>query len=129
MTDTLDPPDSAVWSTNQTTIPGPAGTTATQPPTRTAIYGVVNTSGAAVTRDLVYQDVYSDSLIAGISGNNVIITYSSNSLPRTVYIESSASVAGPWSAIKTNAFGAAGGNITNARSGAGQFYRFSLTNP
>jgi len=129
LTDTLDPPNAALWSINQTNIPGPAGLTATRPPLQTAIYGVVNTSGDGVTRDLVYQDVLSASMSARISGTNVIITYGSNTVGRTIYIESSSSVTGPWSVIKTLLSGAAGGAITNSISSGGKYCRYSLTNP
>jgi len=129
LTNTLDPPDAALWSINQTNIPGPAGTNATQPPLQSAIYGVVNTMNGAVTRDLVYQDVSSDGMSAAISGGNVTITYGPNSAARTLYIESSTSAAGPWSVIKTLPSRAGGGTITEPISGSGKFYRYSLTNP
>jgi autotransporter-associated beta strand protein len=129
LTDSLDPPDAALWSTNQTTIPGPAGMTATQQPLQSAIYGVVNTSGASVTRDLVYQDVSSANMSARISGGNVIINYGPNTAGRTIYIESSPYAIGLWTVIKTLGIGALAGSVTESVSADGKFYRFSLTNP
>jgi hypothetical protein len=133
LTNNLALSSSAGWYTDQSAITVSAGTAATLAPTHSAIYGVVNTnkSGGAVTCDLVYQDVVGDSLSAKISGQNVIISYGANSTPRTLYIESSASVAGPWSVpIKTLVSSAPAGSLAPiSLSGAAQFYRFSLTNP